>query len=172
MNKAIFLDRDGVLNHDKVDYVYTIAEFKIFNGVKEALKLLKQNGFKLIVITNQSGIAKGIYEEKDVYACFDYLQTETGHHIDDMYFCPHHPKFDTVCACRKPGTKMINDAILKYDIDASQSYMIGDAQRDITAGTNAGVTTIHINNGKESVENAHFAFPNLLVAALFITNLN
>jgi D-glycero-D-manno-heptose 1,7-bisphosphate phosphatase len=88
-----------------------------------------------------------------------------------MYFCPHHPKFDTVCECRKPGTKMINDAILKYDIDASQSYMIGDAQRDITAGTNAGVTTVHINNGKESVENAHFTFPNLLKAAEFIANL-
>jgi D-glycero-D-manno-heptose 1,7-bisphosphate phosphatase len=171
MNKAIFLDRDGVLNHDKVDYVYTIAEFKIFEGVKEALQLLKNKGFKLIIITNQSGIAKGIYETKDVYACFDYLQAETGHHIDDMYFCPHHPKFDTVCACRKPGVKMITDAILKYDIDASQSYMIGDAQRDITAGKNAGVTAIHIHNGKESVENAHFTFPNLWTAAQFIANL-
>jgi D-glycero-D-manno-heptose 1,7-bisphosphate phosphatase len=168
MNKAVFLDRDGVLNHDKVDYVYTIAEFKIFEGVKEALMLFKKEGFKLIVITNQSGIAKGIYEPKDVYACFNYLQAETGHLIDEMYFCPHHPKFDQVCKCRKPGNQMILDAMLKYDIDPSQSYMIGDAQRDITAGIHSGVTTIHINNGKEWVENAHFSFPNLLAAAQFM----
>ncbi|MEN9611667.1 MAG: hypothetical protein RLZZ628_2481 [Bacteroidota bacterium] len=171
MNKAIFLDRDGVLNHDKVDYVFTIEAFKIFDGVAEALALFKKLGYKLIIITNQSGIAKGIYKEKDVYTCFDYLQSQTGHCIDAMYFCPHHPKYDKTCECRKPGTKMIKDAMLKYEIDPSQSYMIGDAQRDITAGASAGVTTIHINNGKESVENAHFTFSNLLEAAIFIENL-
>ncbi len=168
MQKAIFLDRDGVLNHDKVDYVYTIEEFKIFDGVAEALRLFKEAGFKLIVITNQSGIAKGIYTEKAVFDCFDYLQAETGNLIDDMYFCPHHPKFDIVCACRKPGHKMILDAALKHDIDLSKSYMIGDAQRDITAGNNAGVTTIHINNGKESAENTHFSAKNLLESTQFI----
>jgi D-glycero-D-manno-heptose 1,7-bisphosphate phosphatase len=166
--KAIFLDRDGVLNHDKVDYVYTIEAFKIFDGVAEALQLLKGLGYKLIIITNQSGIAKGIYTEKDVLACFDYLQAQTGNCIDEMYFCPHHPKFDTVCECRKPGHKMISDALQKYDIDPSQSYMIGDAQRDITAGNNAGVTTIHINNGKENAQNADFTTTNLLEAARYI----
>jgi D-glycero-D-manno-heptose 1,7-bisphosphate phosphatase len=168
MQKAIFLDRDGVLNHDKVDYVYTIEEFKIFDGVAEALRLLKEAGYKLIVITNQSGIAKGIYTTKAVYDCFDYLQTETGNHIDDMLFCPHHPKFDIVCDCRKPGHKMILDAAQKHNIDLSKSYMIGDAQRDITAGNNAGVTTIHINNGKETAENARFSAKNLLEATQFI----
>jgi D-glycero-D-manno-heptose 1,7-bisphosphate phosphatase len=146
MNKAIFLDRDGVLNHDKVDYVYTIKEFKIFDGVAEALAIFKQLGYKLIVITNQSGIAKGIYTEQDVLACFDYLQAQTGNLIDEMYFCPHHPKFDIVC----------------------ESYMIGDAQRDITAGNNAGLSTIHINNGKENAENADFVMKNLLEAARYI----
>ena len=77
MNKAVFLDRDGVLNHDKVDYVYTIEEFKIFDGVAEALLLLKSEGYKLIVITNQSGIAKGIYTEKAVFDCLDYLDRKS-----------------------------------------------------------------------------------------------
>jgi D-glycero-D-manno-heptose 1,7-bisphosphate phosphatase len=171
-NKAIFLDRDGVLNHDKVDYVYTIEAFKIFDGVAEALQLLKSLGYKLIIITNQSGIAKGIYQQKNVHECFDYLQAQTGNWIDAMYFCPHHPKFDTVCECRKPGHKMITDALLEYNIDPAQSYMIGDAQRDITAGNNAGVTTIHINNGKENAENANFTANNLLEAAKLIARFN
>jgi D-glycero-D-manno-heptose 1,7-bisphosphate phosphatase len=168
MQKAIFLDRDGVLNHDKVDYVYSIEEFKIFDGVAEALRLLKDAGYKLIIITNQSGIAKGIYSEKAVYDCFDYLQNETGNLIDDMFFCPHHPKFDRICECRKPGAKMIFDAAAKYNIDLTKSFMVGDAQRDITAGNTAGVTTIHINNGKESAENANFTAINLLEATKFI----
>ncbi len=170
-NKAIFLDRDGVLNHDKVDYVYSIAEFKIFNGVAEALLLLKNQGYKLIIITNQSGIAKGIYTEKAVFDCFDYLQAETGNLIDDMFFCPHHPKFDTACDCRKPGHKMISDAVLKYDIDVKKSFMIGDAQRDITAGNNAGLKTVHINNGKENAEGANFVTNDLLSAAKWILAL-
>ena len=167
--KAIFLDRDGVLNHDKVDYVYTIEAFKIFDGVAEALTLFKKLGYKLIIITNQSGIAKGIYTEQDVWACFDYLQAQTGNLIDEMYFCPHHPNFDIACACRKPGHKMILDAMQKHNIDPSQSYMIGDAQRDITAGNNAGLSTIHINNGKENAKNANFVMENLLQAARYLS---
>jgi D-glycero-D-manno-heptose 1,7-bisphosphate phosphatase len=172
MNKAVFLDRDGVLNHDKIDYVYTIDEFRIFEGVKEALMSLKQNQFKLIIITNQSGIAKGIYQEKDVYDCYEYLQENTNNCIDDMFFCPHHPKFDTECDCRKPGHKMLLDAALKHDIDLSRSFMIGDAQRDITAGNNAGVSTIHINNGKEEAQGAHFVTFSLLEASKLILNLS
>ena len=168
MNKAVFLDRDGVLNQDKVDYVYTIEEFRIFDGVAEALLLLKNADYKLIIITNQSGIAKGIYTEKAVFDCFDYLQSETGNLIDDMFFCPHHPKFDVVCECRKPGHKMISDAVLKYDIDIKKSFMVGDAQRDITAGNNAGLKTIHINNGKESAAGAKFVTKNLLEATKWI----
>lgn len=171
MNKCVFLDRDGVLNHDKVDYVYTIEDFKIFDGVAEALQLLKDANYKLIVITNQSGIAKGIYNEKAVYDCFDYLQAETGNLIDAMFFCPHHPDFDRACECRKPGHKMILDAAAKHQIDLTKSFMVGDAKRDITAGNNAGVTTIHINNGKESAENANFSAKNLLEAAKLIVGL-
>lgn len=168
MNKAVFLDRDGVLNHDKVDYVYTIEAFKIFDGVAEALQQLKSAGFKLIIITNQSGIAKGVYDTQAVYDCYDYLQTQTGHLIDDMFFCPHHPDYDQRCECRKPGAKMLQDAIAKYNIDVTQSYMVGDAQRDITAGNTVGVTTIHINNGKEAAKNATYTAESLLAACKYI----
>ncbi len=168
MQKAVFLDRDGVINHDKVDYVYTIEEFKIFEGVAEALQLLKSADYQLIIITNQSGIAKGVYSEKAVFDCYNYLQSQTGNLIDAMYFCPHHPKFDQVCECRKPGSKMILDAAQQYNIDLSASFMVGDAQRDITAGNNAGVTTIHINNGKEEAKGAAHVTTNLLEAAKWI----
>lgn len=167
-NKAVFLDRDGVLNKDKVDYVYTIEEFKIFDGVAKALSLLKKEGFKLIIITNQSGIAKGVYDEKAVYSCFEYLQSETGHLIDDMFFCPHHPDYDMRCECRKPGSAMILEAMSKHNIDASLSFMVGDAQRDITAGNNAGLRSIHVNNGKETAVGAVHTVADLLEAATYI----
>ena len=168
INKAVFLDRDGVLNKDKVDYVYTVEEFKIFDGVADALSLLKNAGFKLIIITNQSGIAKGVYDEKAVYTCFEYLQSQTGHLIDDMYFCPHHPDYDIRCECRKPGSAMIFEAIIKYEIDAAKSFMVGDAQRDITAGNNAGLRSIHVNNGKEAAVGAIHSVSDLLEAARYI----
>lgn len=170
MNKAVFLDRDGVLNHDKVDYVYTIEEFKIFDGVGEALKKFKDAGFKLIIITNQSGIAKGVYTAKEVVDCFEYLQSKTGNLIDDMFFCPHHPNYDITCECRKPGNAMILEAAQKYNINLSASFMVGDAQRDISAGKKSGVTTIHINNGKENVTDADFVAKDLLDAVQFILN--
>jgi D-glycero-D-manno-heptose 1,7-bisphosphate phosphatase len=166
--RAVFLDRDGVLNYDKVDYVYTIEEFKIFDGVKEALTALKKENFKLIIITNQSGIAKGIYQEKDVWNCYHYLQSQTGNLIDDMFFCPHHPQFDKVCSCRKPGYQMILDASLKHNINLAESFMVGDAQRDITAGQGAGLRTVHIDNGKETAIGAHHTAANLLEAAKWI----
>jgi D-glycero-D-manno-heptose 1,7-bisphosphate phosphatase len=168
MKKAVFLDRDGVLNHDKVDYVYTIEDFKIFDGVAEALQLLKSADYQLIIITNQSGIAKGIYTEKAVWDCYEYLQNETGNLIDDLFFCPHHPMFDQTCECRKPGSKMIFDAMKKHSIDPDFSFMVGDAKRDITAGNTAGLRTIHINNGKEEAENAYHTSPDLLAAAHWI----
>ena len=171
VNKAVFLDRDGVLNKDKVDYVYTIAEFKIFDGVAEALSLLKNAGYKLIVITNQSGIAKGIYDEKSVIDCYDYLQSQTGNLIDDLYFCPHHPDYDIRCECRKPGSAMIFEAMKKHNIDANRSFMVGDAQRDITAGNNAGLRSIHVNNGKEAATGAIHAVSDLLEAAHYILSL-
>ncbi|MDI9860361.1 MULTISPECIES: D-glycero-alpha-D-manno-heptose-1,7-bisphosphate 7-phosphatase [Flectobacillus] len=149
MNKCIFLDRDGVLNVDRVDYVYRIEDLIIPEGTVEALERLKAAGYLLIVITNQSGIAKGIYTRDDVWMCHNYFQEQCGHLLDDLYFCPHHENFNSASLTRKPGSLMIEKAIAKYKIDPDQSWMIGDAHRDIKAGHRAGVKTIHLTEKPE-----------------------
>jgi D-glycero-D-manno-heptose 1,7-bisphosphate phosphatase len=144
MKKCIFLDRDGVLNVDRVDYVYRIEDLIIPEGTIEALQLLKEAGYLLIVITNQSGIAKGIYQREDVLKCHRYFQEQCGQLLDDLYYCPHHERFTTASLTRKPGSLMIEKAMAKYQIDAQHSWMIGDADRDILAGQKAGVRTVHL----------------------------
>jgi D-glycero-D-manno-heptose 1,7-bisphosphate phosphatase len=143
-NKSIFLDRDGVLNVDRVDYVYRMEEFIIPPGVGEALRALKDAGYLLIVITNQSGIAKGIYQREDVYMIHNAIQAGTGVELDDIYFCPYHEKFDSHSLTRKPGSLMIEKAAAKYEVDMEASWMVGDHERDITAGTRAGLRTIRL----------------------------
>lgn len=143
-NKCIFLDRDGVLNVDRVDYVYRMEEFIIPPGVGEALRALKNAGYLLVVITNQSGIAKGIYKREDVYMIHQAIQDGTGVELDDIYFCPYHEKFDSHSLTRKPGSLMIEKAAAKYEIDMDASWMVGDHERDITAGTRAGLRTIRL----------------------------
>ena len=143
-NKCIFLDRDGVLNVDRVDYVYRMEEFIIPPGVGEALRALKDAGYLLIVITNQSGIAKGIYKREDVYLIHNAIQDGTGVELDDIYFCPYHEKFDSHSLTRKPGSLMIEKAAAKYEVDMDASWMVGDHERDITAGTRAGLRTIRL----------------------------
>ena len=102
MNKCVFLDRDGVLNVDRSDYVYRVDDFIIPPGVVEGLQRLKEAGYMLIVITNQAGIAKGLYTRADVMRCHQYLQEQCGYLIDDIYFSPHHPDYDTRSLTRKP----------------------------------------------------------------------
>jgi D-glycero-D-manno-heptose 1,7-bisphosphate phosphatase len=143
-NKCIFLDRDGVLNVDRVDYVYRMEEFIIPPGVGEALRALKDAGYLLVVITNQSGIAKGIYKREDVYMIHQAIQDGTGVELDDIYFCPYHEKFDSHSLTRKPGSLMIEKAAAKYNVDMDASWMVGDHERDITAGTRAGLRTIRL----------------------------
>ncbi len=156
MAKCIFLDRDGVLNQEIGNYVYTKADFKIEKGVPEALKILKAAGFLLIVITNQSGIAKGLYTKSEVLECHQILQKECDNSIDDIYFCPHHEDFDTASLLKKPSSLMIEKAIAKYNIDPAKSWMVGDQPRDITAGKNAGLKTIFISKtGNEPLAEAN-----------------
>jgi D-glycero-D-manno-heptose 1,7-bisphosphate phosphatase len=125
-NKCIFLDRDGVLNEDRTDYVYRIADFIIPADVPEALRRFKEAGYLLIIITNQAGIAKGIYSRKDVMTCHSYLQEHCDHLIDDIYFCPHHPDYTSRSLTRKPESLLLEKAMAKYNIDPTQSWMIGD----------------------------------------------
>ncbi len=168
MQKCIFLDRDGVLNEDRVDYVYKIEDYIIPEGVVDGLNLLKKAGYLLIVVTNQAGIAKGIYSPEDVLNCYDFLQSQCGGVIDDIYFCKHHPQFTSESLLRKPDSLMLEKAIAKYNIDTTHSYMIGDAERDVKAGMKAGVKTIHIATGKENTELADYHFGSLLEASKFI----
>ena len=149
MKKCIFLDRDGVLNVDRVDYVYRIEDLIIPEGTIEALQHLKEAGYLLIVITNQSGIAKGIYSREDVLTCHNYFQEQCGYLLDDLYFSPHHDQFNSASLTRKPDSLMIEKAIAKYKIDPDRSWMIGDAIRDIKAGKKAGVKTIHLTEKPE-----------------------
>jgi D-glycero-D-manno-heptose 1,7-bisphosphate phosphatase len=143
-NKCIFLDRDGVLNVDRVDYVYRMEEFIIPPGVGEALRALKDAGYLLVIITNQSGIAKGVYKREDVYMIHQAIQDGTGVELDDIYFCPYHEKFDSHSLTRKPGSLMIEKAAAKYEVDMDASWMVGDHERDIIAGTRAGLRTIRL----------------------------
>ena len=138
--KACFLDRDGTLNVE-VNYLHEPEKLELEKYVPEALQLLKSNGFKLIVITNQAGVARGFYEEKDialVHAKMQELLQEYGVKIDKFYYCPHHPDFSGECECRKPGTALFRQAAAEFNIDLAESYMIGDRLSDIQAGENAG----------------------------------
>ena len=145
MNKAIFLDRDGVLNDDP-GYVHKIKDFKFLPHVVESLKRL--NEYEFFIISNQSGIGRGYYSEKDYHVFNDHLVNELkkqGVIIEKSFYCPHHP--DVSCDCRKPSPKFIKEASDEYDIDLNQSYMIGDHASDIGAGHNAGCKTIYLLSG-------------------------
>ncbi len=148
MNKAVFLDRDGVINQERGHYTFGLDEFVINERLIDALKAFVDKGFMLIVITNQGGIAKGLYTHRDVEILHQYLTkvlTENGIPLTEIYYCPHHP--DTgKCLCRKPDSLMLEKAIARFDIDASKSYFIGDNERDIIAGKAAGVKTILIES--------------------------
>jgi D-glycero-D-manno-heptose 1,7-bisphosphate phosphatase len=150
INKCVFLDRDGVLNKERGEYTFQKEDFEIIDGVKDALKLLKQAGYLLIVITNQAGIAKGLYKRVDVAKCHQYLQTETGDLIDDIYFCPHHPT-TTESLLRKPDSLMIEKAMAKWDIDPDKSFMIGDSFRDIDASEKVGVRGILVGDKEKTI---------------------
>jgi len=166
-NKCIFLDRDGVLNVDRVDYVYRMEEFIIPPGVGEALRALKDAGYLLIVITNQSAIAKGIYKREDVYLIHNAIQEGTGVELDDIYFCPYHEKFDSHSLTRKPGSLMIEKAAAKYEVDMDASWMVGDHERDITAGTRAGLRTIRLAPSGTETKATHLV-DDLLAASKII----
>ena len=137
MNKAIFLDRDGTINVEK-HYLYKKEDFEFLPGVINALKKLQQAGYKLIIITNQSGIARGYYSEKDFHILNDWMLTQLkqqGVIIAQVYYCPHLPNADVEayrkdCYCRKPKLGLFQRAINDYHIQLSKSYAIGDKIRD------------------------------------------
>lgn len=149
MKKAVFFDRDGVINKD-YGYVGTLERFKFLPGVKEALATLKQMGYLTILVTNQSGIARGMYTVDDFDTVTEFMQGQLSlckAQFDGIYFCPHHPQatvaaFRCECTCRKPQPEMLLWAQREFDIDLEHSIMVGDHASDIEAGENAGVKNL------------------------------
>ncbi len=156
MNKALFLDRDGVINKEK-NYLYKIEDFEFIDGVFETCKYFQDNGFLIIIITNQAGIARGKYTEDDYQILTDWMIKEFEKKdikISKVYHCPHHPDFSGDCECRKPNPGMILQAQRDFDIDLSQSILVGDKNSDIEAGIKAGVGMNYlVETGHEIEEN-------------------
>ncbi len=167
MIRCVFLDRDGVLNKDNPNYTYQIENFEILPGVVDAITLLKDAGYLLVVVTNQSGIAQKIYTEAQMKECHSYLQSACAHRIDHFYFCPHHPSV-TASLARKPGTLMFEKAIAKFNIDTTTSWMVGDRGRDIIPARDLGIATIQIGHEIEPINKADFIVDDLLRAAQLI----
>ncbi|MDD5361680.1 MAG: HAD family hydrolase [Ignavibacteria bacterium] len=185
MKKAIFLDRDGTINHD-VGYLSKKKDIKILQGAHEALSVFKSLGYLNIVVTNQSGIARGYYTEEDLKDIHDeflnLLNSDNRVLIDDIFYSPYHTegivkKYTMESNTRKPGTGMIMLAVEKYEIDLNQSFLIGDSLVDMQCARNAGIKKILVMTGYGDItiekcksENIHIEFiaADLKSAAEFI----
>ena len=161
MNKCIFLDRDGVLNKDFVDYVYSEDKLFILPGVADALKVLKKRGYLLVIITNQSGIAKGLYTEDDMNTVHRIIQEKCSGVIDDIFFAPGHPSMSESLS-RKPGSLMFERAIAKHNVDIDSSWMVGDKHRDLVPANKLGLKCIQVDHSDSTL--ADFKVANLPAA--------
>jgi D-glycero-D-manno-heptose 1,7-bisphosphate phosphatase len=142
--KAVFIDRDGTLI-EEVNFLHRVEELQFFSFTDEAIRLLKENGFLVVMVTNQSGIGRGIYTEDEMHAIHARIQTDLTEKLDAIYFCPHLP--NDGCLCRKPGLGMIEAALADLPIDMENSWMIGDKNLDVELGLNAGIKPIMVMTG-------------------------
>lgn len=178
MNKAIFIDRDGTLNPDP-GYISNPDDFNLFDGVAEALARLQKAGYLLILITNQSGIARGLISLQQLDQIHAKLQgqlSSAGARLDAIYHCPHHPDYppvngETNCNCRKPKPGMILQALKDHHIDPVKSYMIGDRSSDIKIALKTGVTPILIGPSPMPGFETVTTFANLTDAASWLLAL-
>ncbi len=159
-DRAVFLDRDGVINIEK-EYAHKIEDFEFQKGVFGAVKSFYEKGYLIIVVTNQSGIARGYYTNEDFWSLTEYMVGELEKHgakIAKVYHCPHTP--EDGCDCRKPNPGMLLAAQKEFDIDMQNSWMIGDKEGDIKAALNAGVGhTVLVRSGhKIDEENTEAEF--------------
>lgn len=145
--RAVFLDRDGTIN-EEVSYLGSIEQLRIIPRAAEAIKLISEHGFKVIVITNQSGVARNYFSEDALKGINRHLKevlSRQGARIDGFYYCPHHP--DAGCSCRKPNTGNIEKAAEEHDVELAGSYMVGDTMRDMETGFNAQLKTVLVLTG-------------------------
>lgn len=168
MNKAVFIDRDGTMAGD-VGYCSRVDDFELFPYTAKAIRLLNRYGFKVIVVTNQSGVGRGYFTEETLAAIHSKMKEELakdGAMIDGIYYCLHHP--NEKCDCRKPKPKLVLQAVKDFNIDLKQSFVVGDAQMDIDLGKAVGCGTIAIG---DRTKDADFVAFDLMEAAGIILGI-
>ncbi len=143
MNKAVFFDRDGVLNYDSPNYVYDVESYEIYPDLPETVAYLKKKNYLLIVITNQAGLSRGIYNRDQMNACHKKLQESCENAFSKIYYSPYHPD-QSKSLSRKPGTLLFEKAIAKFNIDVTSSWMIGDRDRDLIPAKKLGMKTVGV----------------------------
>jgi D,D-heptose 1,7-bisphosphate phosphatase len=183
---AVFLDRDGVINKE-VDLLHRIADFELLPGVAEAIRSINLTEYLTVVVTNQPVIARNLCSIDELHNIHNKMETLLGRErakLDGIYYCPHHPDsgypeenpdYKIACRCRKPDIGLIEQAAADFNIDLNRSFFIGDSERDIRCGENAGLTTIGLKTGKgckNSSAKPDYMFDDLPEAARFIIYLN
>ena len=171
--KTIFLDRDGVINKE-VNYLYKIDDFEFIDGIFQTCLYFQNLGYKIIIITNQSGISRGYYSESDYHLVTEWMLSQFAKNninILDIFHCPHGP--NSSCKCRKPMPGMFLNAKTKHNIDMTNSWMIGDKEVDVTAANASGIkSTILVRTGHkidESTSNASFILDSIKQSKQIIT---
>jgi D-glycero-D-manno-heptose 1,7-bisphosphate phosphatase len=180
MKRAVFIDRDGTINEEK-EYLYRTDDFVFIPGAVQAIRMLNEAGFLVVVVTNQSGVARGYYSEEDVHQLHRYVSAQLeqcGARVDAWYYCPHHPagrgSYALPCRCRKPLPGMLLEAAGRFAIDLESSIMIGDKLIDIQAGAVAGCRSILVRTGygyeeELSCQSSVEVYDDLLAAAESLT---
>jgi D-glycero-D-manno-heptose 1,7-bisphosphate phosphatase len=166
-HRAVFLDRDGTIIED-TKFLHEPGKVKLLPGAADAIKRLNEHGFLVVIVTNQSGIARGLYTTADYEAVQDRLRallTAHGAHIDGAYFCPHHPQFTGPCDCRKPGTKLYRDAQEALDIDFSPSWWVGDRLADVHPARKLGGQAILVATGEGNLHQGQARAMGVMVVA-------
>jgi len=168
--KALFLDRDGIINIDH-GYVSKIEDFEFTEGIFDLVRLFANADYMIFVVTNQSGIGRGYYSEEDFTVLTEWMIKKfnaEGITIKEVYYCPHSP--EEKCHCRKPEIGMIEDAMQAYDIDLSNSWMIGDKQSDIDLAVNASIgKSVYIGNNL--IENSTYKFKSIKACRVALTTI-